>query len=473
LADLNIKDTNILSAVVVPPSNELPEHCRVLGYVRPAIQFKICLPTKDWNGKTFMKGCGGFCGRIVSNDGELRKNYATSTMDSGHWGESAFDGRWAYYNRVAEVDWAHRAVHETARVTKEVIEAFYGRKPDKSYFFGCSTGGRMAAMEALKYPEDFDGIICGAPALDYTGLGAIFSSWTVQANTDEHGKNIIRSVDLELIQKAVLRACDELDGLADGMIEDPRYCEFDPDILLCSQRDTADCLTAEQVQTLKLWYQGPRNSAGKQLYPGGLALGSEQQWRLWHTGNSDDVGDEFYYLLGQDFLHYMAFQDDPGETFDIYDFDFDRDPPRLDYMAQIYNTVNPDLEKFREKGGKVLIFHGWGDAGIPPWKTIEYYDAVEDRVGSREVTQDFIRLFLIPGMPHCSGPGYSFDILSLLEEWVEHGKVPDTMRVTKKDSEENVEWIRDLFPYPMRTVYKGGGDPKDPSSYECKEPVKE
>ena len=469
LADLKIANTNLLSAVVVPATDKLPRHCRILGYIRPAINFEVVLPIDDWNGKFYMTGCGGYCGQIGSNTRGLRRHYATATMDSGHWGEWVFDGRWAYHNRVAEEDWAYRAVHETARVAKALIAAFYGRNPEKSYFSGCSTGGRMAAMEASKYPGDFDGIICGAPVLDYTGLCAPFAAWTVQANTDANGKNIIKAADLKAIQKAVLDACDDRDGLADGMIDDPRYCEFDPESLLRSPENPQGCLTRAQVQTLKKWYQGPRNSAGEQLYPGGLTLGSEGHWH-WHTGESDDVKEDLYYLVCRDFLRYMAFQDDPGDSFDVADFDFDRDPPRLDYMARIYNAMNPNLEAFRKRGGKLLIYHGWGDGGVPPWRTIEYYGAVEKRMGSRKAAQDFVRLFMIPGMPHCSGEGYTFDTLSALETWVEQGKAPDTFRVTKKDKDGRVEWARDLYPYPMRTVYKGSGDPKDPSRYEGREP---
>jgi len=470
LMALNIRDTNVTSAVIIPAAGDLPEHCRVLGYVRPAIHFEVLLPTEAWNGRMYMTGCGGFCGRIINNRSILGENYAASAMDSGHWGDAAWDARWADHNRVAEADWAHRAVHETARVTKELIEAFYGRPPDRSYFRGCSTGGRMALMEAIMYPDDFDGIICGAPAIDYTALCATYGSWLIQVNTNENGKNIIRASDMKLIQDAVMSECDEVDGLKDGLIADPRYCEFDPGILLKDTGGSGGGLTAEQVRTLKLWYDGPRNSKGKRLYPGGITLGSESHWINWLFGASDDVGDEVYYWLSRDFLRFMAFEDDPGESFDVLDFDFDRDPPRLAFMGSLYNSDNPDLNDFRERGGKLLIYHGWGDGGIPPWKTIEYYEAVENRIGGREAAWNFVRLFLIPGMAHCGEAGYEFDPLSSLVDWVENGKAPDTFRVTVSDADGTIKWMRDLYPYPMRTAYTGKGDPADPSSYECREP---
>jgi len=469
LRNAHITNTGIASASIIPATDELPEHCLITGYIRPAIHFEAVLPTTEWNGKFFMTGCGGYCGQIGSNAWGLSRRYATSTMDSGHWGYAAWDGRWADHNRVAEEDWAHRAVHETARVTKELIEIFYGRTPETSYFFGCSTGGRMALMEAIRYPEDFDGIICGAPAIDYTATAGISTAWAIQANTDENGKNIIRPSDLEYIRNTVMERFDKVDGLEDGLIDDPRFFDFDPAAVF-GHGGNSGKLSAEQIETLKKWYQGPRNSKGEKLFPGGSVPGAESHMKGWLTGDSDDVGDELYYLLARDFLRYMAFQNDPGDSYQVSDFDFDRDPPRLEHMANLYNSTNPDLDAFRERGGKLLIFHGWGDAGIPAWQTIDYYDTVEKRIGSREKTWESIRFFLFPGMGHCGGKGYEFDLLTAIEKWVEQGTPPETFRVTKRGDDGTVEWMRDLYPYPMRTVYKGEGDPADPASFMCQEP---
>jgi feruloyl esterase len=273
----------------------------------------------------------------------LRRNYAVSTMDAGHSGESIADGRWAMNNRVAEVAWAYRAVHETARISKLAIEAFYGREPEKSYFNRCSNGGRMAVMEALRYPEDFDGIISGAPAIDYAGLAATFFSWIIRSNMGPDGKDIVSLDDLKLIIDAVYQACDGR----------------------------------------------PKNSAGDQLYPGGIPLGSEPYWQSWLTGWTDNSNDILIALLSTYFLRYMAFHQDPGDSFNISDFDFDLDPQRLEYMSSTYNSDDPDLELYRKKGGKLLMYHGWADAAVPLWASIEYYEAVEYYVGSREETQSF------------------------------------------------------------------------------------
>jgi len=286
-------------------------------------------------------------------------------------------------------------------VTKVVIWKFYGRSPEKSYFAGCSTGGRMALMEAWRYPEDFDGIISGAPVMDNAGLYINFH-WVARKNIGADGKDIISSNDLKLIIDAVYQACDSIDGLKDGLISDPGVCEFDPESLLCGKNENEGCLTAEQVTTLKAWYGGPKNSAGEQLYPGGLPLGSEPVWHRWITGKADAI--------------------------------------------------------------------------VTPWKSIEYYKEVEQRFGGREKTQDFFRLFMIPGMDHCGFgnelgiTGDSIDPLTALEKWVEEGQAPDSLLMNKYAPDGSVMWTRPVYPYPLRTVYKGEGDLNSASSYESKEP---
>ncbi len=480
LEDLKIEDTHILSASVVTDDSDLPNYCRVTGYVLPAVNFEIRLPLEQWNGKFYMTGCGGFCGSVNSDSKTfylgmnygLERHYAVSTMDSGHWGESFTDGRWAMNNRIAEIDWAYRAVHETARVSKLVIEAFYGREPEKSYFNGCSTGGRQAVMEALRYPEDFDGIISGCPTLDQNGLSALYGSWVVQSNMGRDGKDKIAPGDLTLIAKAVYDACDEVDGLKDGLIDNPCECKFDPASLLCSDGETSDCLAPEQVETLRAWYGGVKNSAGEQLYPGGVPLGSEPFWE-WIIGKTDMSDDGLVFLFARENLRYLAFQEDPGDRYSVTDFDFDNDPQRLEFMSKIKNADNPDLELFRKKGGKLLMYHGWSDAGVPPWTSIEYYEAVEHNVGNREETQAFFRLYMIPGMDHCGileGPGITdggVDFLAELEKWVEMGEAPESVLTTKYDDDGNVLWTRPICPYPQRAIYKGQGDINDAANYSC------
>ena len=478
LADLRVADTNLLSATIVPATEDLPEHCRVLGYVRPAINFEIRLPTSGWNEKFYMAGCWGLCGTLDATTNylhginpALRRGYAASTMDTGHWGASLFDGRWAHNNRQAEIDFGYRAVHETARVTKALIEAFYGQEPAWSYFGGCSGAGRQAHVEAWRYPNDFDGIISACPWISPDEI-ITMGAWVAQANTGPDGRNLITAADIPMIEETLFAACDGADGLEDGLLSDPRTCSFDPTTLSCEDGETADCLQSAQVDALRKLYDGPRNSMGQSLHPG-LPYGSEVDWGQWVTGRTADVNDDLWRFAATQYMRYMGLQQDPGESYEITEFDFDTDPARLDFMMSIYGADNPDLDAFRARGGKLLMWHGWSDASIPPWTSIAYYEAVEQRVGSREATQDFLRLFLIPGVGHCGsreGPGVTqsgIDPLSALERWVEHDEAPDHLPTTKTDSTGQVSWTRPVCPYPQRAVYDGEGDVSDSSSFGC------
>jgi len=473
LADLRVEDTNLLSAAVVPAGDDLPEYCRVLGYVRPAINFEIRLPTSDWNGKFYMSGCGGFCGKLSSDSdfvtdikGPLQRRYAVSMTDGGHWSESIFDGRWAYHNRQAEIDFGYRAVHETARVTKSIIEAFYEQQPAFSYFGGCSNGGRQGVMQALRYPEDFDGIISFDPALNL-GKGLLKGPWLARVNSGPDGSDLIAATEARLLEEAVYDACDSLDGLDDGLISDPRLCDFDPAALLCEEGRAEGCLTQAQVDAARALYQGPRDSAGRQLYPG-LIYGSEPYWPFWISGPMLTAPLEYF--------RYMGFREDPGERFTLEDFDFDNDPPRLEFMGSIYSADNPDLEAFRERDGKLLMVQSWADPAVNPTTTINYYEAAEELVGSREKTQDFFRLIMLPGADHCGlgeGPGIrnnGFDPLTALERWVEEGEGPESLLTTKTDEEGNVLWTRPACPWPQREMYAGQGDANDASSFACVDP---
>jgi pimeloyl-ACP methyl ester carboxylesterase len=476
LAGMKIENTNLLSATVVTALPDLPPHCRVLGYVRPAINFEIRLPTQNWNGKFYMAGCGGFCGTLASDalhftnamNFGLKRNYAVSTMDSGHWGVGVTDGRWAYNNRLAEIDWGSRAVTETARVTKAVIRAYYGEAQKQSYFAGCSTGGRMAALEAQRFPDDFDGIISGSPALDYTGLVGTFFAWLVQANTGPDGTEIFGKDKLPLVSDAVAREC----GDALGLITDPAACQFKPASLICKPGQNSPCLTEPEAAVLEKWYAGAKNATGEQVYPGGLPKGSEPYWPLWLTGLKP-AGGKLIYAFGSDFLRYMAFQDDPGERYRAAEFDFDKDPPRLAFMAKIYNAMNPDLSRFKARGGRLLMYHGLADPIVTPQNTIDYYAAVEKAAGGS--VADHFRLFMIPGMDHCgllgqTGPGITetgFDPLTALEKWVEHGIAPDSMLATKTDAANSTLWTQPLCAFPKKASYIGTGDIKDAASYRC------
>ena len=275
LTTLIIPNTQITSAEVVPASDELPEFCHVLGVVSPAVVFEVALPT-DWNQKLYFGGNGGFAGSIPDTEGEtsfgLSLGYATASTDTGHEGDP-IDASWALNNRPAEIDYGYRAVHVTAGVAKIIIKSYYGEKPHFSYFDGCSNGGRQGLQEAERYPDDFDGIADGAPAFDFTGVFTA-ANWNQQALHATPDSSAIPVEKISVIGDAVLASCDAVDGLVDGLIDDPRRCSFDPEILRCLGSDAPDCLTGRQVRALKKIYAGPTDSSGVQLFPG-LPVGGE------------------------------------------------------------------------------------------------------------------------------------------------------------------------------------------------------
>jgi hypothetical protein len=487
LAQMKIEAVNLLSAAEVPARGDLPAYCRVLGYVRPAINFEVRLPLSGWNGKFYEAGCGGFCGMLDTERPGMfnsityaqRRNYAVATMDSGHWGSSSVDGRWALDNPVAKADWAWRAVTETARVGKALVEAFYRSAPQHAYFNGCSTGGRMAGVEATRFPNDFDGIIMGAPALDYTGLVATFFAWLTQANTGPDGRQILTSARLPLIRNAVRAAC----AGPDGLVDDPRKCGFRPETLQCKGETGPDCLSAAEVGVLQKWYAGPHDASGRQLYPGGLPPGSEANWGLWMTGIANRP--PVMPLFAGDFLRYMAFEPDAGPTYKVTDFDMDRDPSRLAPMAALYNVTTwipgepghvagADMGKFAAHGGKMIIWHGWGDPLVTPYLTVDWYEAMAKAAGGMDKVRETARLFLIPGMDHCginpnndSITDTGIDPLTALEAWVEHGTAPDTLLATRRTKEGQTAWQRPVCAYPQAAKLAPGSDPAVTANWSC------
>ena len=480
LADLRINDVQNLSAVHVAARDDLPAFCSLQGTIRPAISFEIRLP-EDWNGGFYMAGCGGLCGQLLSdapgfvnamNHG-LKRGYAAATMDGGHWGTSSVDGRWALHNRLAEVDWGHRAVRETAKLAQTVIAQYYDTTPSPRIFAGCSTGGRQANMLALRDPELFDGILNGAPALDYTGLVATWMASVVQANTDDDGARIIGPQDADLIGAHVLAQCDAVDGLEDGLISDPDACRIDWSALACTEGSNAACLTDAQIATVTAWAEtGAVDSTGTQLYPATVPLGSEPFWGLWLTG-FEGGGGGLVPIFNQQFLQFMAFRDDPGEAFSPMDFDFDTHPADLDFMGRIYNATDPDLSGFAEAGGRMITWHGLADAIVPHGYTVDYFTRLRETHGA--ALEDFNRLFLIPGMDHCgiqAGPGITsagFDPLSALENWIATGEAPQALMTTRAATEDTAEWSRPVCAWPQRAVHDGTGDWRLAESFSCRD----
>lgn len=469
--------TQIMRATAVPEADGVPAHCQVRGYVSSAVEFEMRLPLENWNGKFLKRGCGGFCGfvGIGACNNHLKDGYACIASDMGHT-STALDAKWAYNDIQAEIDFGYRATHVVTVAGKAITEFFYGAAPKRSYYMGCSTGGRQGLVEAQRFPYDFDGIVAGAPVINETGAGMQLL-WTAVANRDADGNQILPASKAPMIHKAVIAKCDMNDGVEDGLIGDARDCDFEPSELQCRGRERDNCLTEAQVDVVNKIYNGPVNSDGMPLYTGGAQRGSELNW----PGNyiSADGSLSVYENFMSDLFRYLGFYPDPGPSWQQTDFDFDEDYKRLGMMESIYTGSNPDLRKFKENGGKVLVYQGWRDQSVVPLNIIDYYETTTKTMGGGAATQDFFRLFMIPGMNHCSGGdgAYAVNYLEYMEDWVENGNAPDMLtsvhpnvRVDSAGTDlpldkNQVDFSRPVFPYPAKVMYSGDGDPNAAESF--------
>lgn len=451
--EIFIPDLVVLSTSVIEAFEDIPKHVLVQGYTMPSNYFQMRFPIDNWNGKQFLSGCGLGCGTLpVDISGNLKtalkRNYATATMNTGHWAPSIREFKWALDNPQAEEDFAFRAVHETTSAGKQLIKAFYGRETDLAYFWGCSTGGRQAVVAASKYPKDFDGVISEAPVLNWYDVIKLHA-WLHQTNTGPDGKEILTKEDLSTFGKAVYSACDEMDGKKDGLIANPSKCQFDPSILLCE--DAANCLSAEKVEVLKKWHQGPMNEKEEPLFSSSIPLGSEPFWAFWFLGNSNEPHDGFIPTEGM--LKYLFFQNDPENSYSLFDFDINSIFEGKLKIDDLLNAFPLSLKAFKEEGGKLLLFHGMTDPVIPYQFSVDYFNRNSMEFGNE--TSDFFRMFLIPGMDHCSAFGNlgitenSVDPLTALEKWVEKNDSPQELPVTQYTNDGSV---KSQFSVPLYSV---------------------
>jgi len=438
-----IQDLYVISTAVIESTEDLPKHILIRGYTMPSIYFLMRFPVDGWNGKLFMNGCGLGCGTLPTDiSGKLKKalqrGYATATMNSGHWATSARDFTWADNNPQAEEDFAYRAVHEAIRAAKALVGIFYNREASYSYFWGCSTGGRQAAMAAARYPKDFDGIISEGPVFNWTNLLKLHA-WFYQTNTGPDGKEILTKEDLSKIEKAVYNTCDKADGKVDGLVNNPNECKFDPEILNC--QDKENCLSPEQVQVLKKWYQGPVTENNKRILTSGMSAGSEPFWGFWFLGESNIPFDGF--IPSEEMVRYLYFKQDPGANYSLFDFDFNSDKKSMDDMGDLLNVDYLSLQSFKENGGKFLLYHGLADPVIPYQFSVDYFN--QNYEGFGEDTMNFFRLFLVPGMDHCTAfsnlgiTDNSVDPLTALEAWVEKNSPPKELPVTRYETNGSVQ----------------------------------
>jgi feruloyl esterase len=438
------------------PPTVLPAHCRVAATLRPssdsAIDIEVWMPAENWNGKFQAVGNGGWAGTISfpAMATALQEGYATASTDTGHKGGNAL---FAIDHPEKLVDFAHRAVHEMTVQAKALINAYYGRAPRFSYWNGCSTGGRQGLMSAQRYPEDFDAILAGAPANYQTHLHAWDLAVSVPVLKDK--ASAVPASKLALVTAAAVNACDARDGVKDGLIGNPMACSFDVASLQCKQGDSETCLTPSQVAAVKRVYE-PARSAGQTVFPG-KTFGSETQWAPY-VGGQQAPG----ISVGSFQVAYNNAKWDP------LTFDLDRDLKVVDEkVGSIVNAVNPDLRAFKARGGKLLMYHGWNDTAISPGNAIDYYTSVQKRMGGRQ--EDFIRLFMAPGMNHCGGGVGPNQVnwMAVLERWRENGDAPD--RITANRITNNrVDMSRPLCPYPQVAVYKGTGSTNDAENFACR-----
>lgn len=490
LSQLLDAPTQITGEAFVSGDDSSPR-CDVTGYVAPNVGFLLRLPADNWNGKLVEIGCGGFCGvtdQVVQCDSPIRRNYACIVTDEGHK-STPNDTLWAFHNLQAGVDYAYRASHVTALAGKAIAAHYYSHSAQRSYFIGCSSGGREAMVEAQHFPWDFDGIVAGAPSLSEAGSNLIHV-WWLRALTDESHKPLFTLDELRMVHAAVLKKCDMDDGIRDGIISNPASCQFDPISLQCKRDETTDCLSQVQVNALIKVYAGPMTSGGYHIYPGRAFSGSELNLPN-STRTTQQVESEFNFLTSA--FRYSELDSAPAAAWKTEQFDFDKDYKRLGESDAIASERNPDLRAFRNAGGKLISYVGLNDIDQAD-VTMDYYNMVERVMGGRTATQQFFRLFVIPGMNHCIGGDGAFDVdyLTYLDAWVEHGQAPDKLlsfnveagnlwheggdyhnllrRLAFPLDQSTIAFSRPIYPYPLIARYRGQGDPANANSYEPAEP---
>ena len=480
LRSLTSFEYSVVSASVVTATDAAPEHCRVRIFIQPALNIEVKLPTA-WNERLYMFGNGGWAGESFEAPGRmataargLKAGFVTASTDTGH-SAAVEPGASFALNRQELLDYGFRSLHLTAETAKLMAKTYYGASPRKSYYEGCSQGGRQGLTLAQRFPNDFDGIIAGAPGLYQTATHLSRAYWMQGMNA-----NPFPSSKLGLLAKSVYDQCDAKDGLKDGLIDDPRRCDFKPakDLPRCAAGvDGADCFTADQIKALEHIY-GDVMSQGKRFFPG-WPVGAEV---AGPNGQSGWIGQEIsgpngpgaWTSYGYNFLRFVApsvlggkVDDDPVQAF--RSFDIDSAPGKVEEFRQIIDATDTDLTVFRNHGGKLLMYFGWADPQLNARMGAEYYERVLATMGGS--TGDFFRLFMVPGMFHCGGGvGTSqFDATTPLLEWVEAAKAPARIEAARVVQGKVVR-TRPLCAYPEVAKYKGSGSIDDAANFSCGKP---
>ncbi len=479
----NLKTTDLVQivAAAIPASDAAPAYCRVTGLLSPEIAFEVSLPAK-WNGRFYMIGNGGFAGDALDNPGRvtqrneaLQLGFAFAQTNTGHDASKEPGATFVLSNPQKAIDYAYRAVHLTAKTTQAIARNYYGKPISRAYWNSCSNGGRQGLIEAQRFPGDFDGIVANSPWVDQTGftIGAMWNEKALSAVS-------LTPAKLTLVADKAMAKCDAIDGLKDGLIDDPRNCNFDParDVPVCSAgAGGSGCLTAEEAVAIAKVYSGPVSN-GRPFFPGYMpgseavvpslfGGGTGSAWlNVIVTTQPDRKPADFN--LAEGTIRYLA-PKPPKPDYDYRTFDFDRDIHTLDDWSKLADAKNPDLSKFKKRGGKLLMTYGWADTILQPMMGVNYYEQAVAKNGSD--TTQFFRLFMAPGMGHCGG-GIGpdrHDSMTAMIDWVERGKAPDSM-VARRVVDSRVVRTRPLCPYPQVARYSGRGSVDDAANFQCVAP---
>jgi len=499
LTAMRIDRTSISSAttasadVKIGPFGPQPAHCVVEGEidkhtgadgVEYGDRFQLRMP-EQWNGRFLFQGGGGLDGTLSPAVGglsgpaagtALSRGYAVVSTDGGHQAKSPMDGSFGA-DPEARADYQYRSTDLVAGVAKKIVTQFYRRGPDHSYFMGCSNGGREGMVAAERFPADFDGVVAGDPAFNLT-RAAIAEAWfTVKlaeiAPKDPNGVPVLSrafsETDLNLLSGAVLKACDALDGLSDGLIDNPDACRFDPAVLVCKGEKSDSCLSNAQVDALRTMFGGPKNSKGDALYSdwpydGGLGAPG---WRQWILGSGQMPSINL--LIYPVFVNNVALEPGEAKLSNPFSFNFDIDPVRMEKTERQISANSTNMAAFRKHGGKIIFYTGMSDPVFSANDLIRYYRRLMNDNGGMKQGREFARLFRVAGMNHCGGgPALDkFDALTAIQDWVEKGTAPDQMIATGASFPGR---SRPLCAYPETPHYKGGGNTDDAANFVCRTP---
>ncbi len=481
LGKFKSKEIAQIAAMAIPATADAPDQCRVTGLLSPEIAFEVSLPAK-WNGRFYMIGNGGHAGeamddpgRVAQRNAALQLGFAFAQTNTGHDARKEPGGTFVLSNPQKAIDYAYRAVHLTAETTKAITRDYYGKPVSRAYWNSCSNGGRQGLIEAQRFPDDFDGIVANAPWVDQTGftIGAMWNQKALSAAP-------VTPAKLALVGQKVMEKCDAIDGLKDGLIDDPRKCDFDParDVPACNAgTDGEDCLTPAQAAAIAKVYSGPMSN-GKPFFPGympgseavmpGLFGGGTASGWMNVIVTTQPDGKPADFNLAEGTMRFLV-NKPPKPEYDYATFDFDRDIHMLDDWSKQADAKNPDLTKFKNHGGKLIVTYGWADSILQPMMGVNYYQQAVAKNGPD--TPEFFRLFMIPGMAHCGGgigPDRN-DSMTAMIDWVEKGKAPDSI-VASRVVNNQVVRTRPLCPYPQVARYSGSGSIDEAANFACVPP---